>query len=192
MLPNDIHSVLDHQNNSLSYALAQSPLILLELPSATSFYDLSQSSVPHEAGSTYANQNNSSLPKSTESDMRTSIVKINLQRELPYEIPSHILIRIQEMDSRFISLGLGGDCWPKSDSPTEELCVLCGATLGASHPQPGQKEGESGYLLTNCVPLEPIKISVKQCGKCKGLYQVFPYDLGRTLIFLVENCLCAF
>ena len=127
MVPNHIHSVLDRQNNSSSYALAQSTLILLELPSATSFYDLSQSSVPHEAGSTYANQNN--LPKSTESDMRTSTVKINLQRELPYEIPNHILIRIQEMDSRFISLGLEGDCWPKSDSPTEELCVLCGATL---------------------------------------------------------------
>ena len=157
MLPNHIHSVLDHQNNSSSYALAQSTPSLLELPSATSFYDLSQSSVPHEAGSTYANQNNSSLPKSTESDMRTSTVKINLQRELP----------------------------------TEELCVLRGATLKASRPHPGQMEGESGYLLTNCVPLEPIKISVKQCGKCKGLYQVFPYDLGRTL-FLVENCLWAF
>ena len=64
MLPNHIHSVLDHQNNS-SYALTQSTLILLELPSATSFYGLLQSSVPHEAGSTYANQNNSSLPKST-------------------------------------------------------------------------------------------------------------------------------
>ena len=192
MLPNHIHSVLDHQNNSSSYALAQSTPSLLELPSATSFYDLSQSFVPHEAGSTYANQNNSSLPKSTESDMRTSTVKINLQRELPCEIPSHILIRIQEMDSRFISLGVGGHCWPKSDSPTEELCVLRGATLGALRPHPGQMEGESGYLLTNCVPLEPIKISVKQCGKCKGLYRVFPYDLGRTLIFLVENCLCAF
>ena len=190
MLPNHIHSVLDHQNNS-SYALTQSTLILLELPSTTSFYGLLQSSVPHEAGSTYANLNNSSLPKSTESDMHTSTVKINL-RELPYEIPSHILIRIQEIDSRFISFGLGGDFWPKSDSPTEELCVLCGATLGALRPPPGQKEGESGYLLTNCVPLQPIKSSVKQCGKCKGLYQVFPYDFGRTLIFLVENCLCAF
>lgn len=48
------------------------------------------------------------------------------------------------MDSRFISLGLGGDFWPKSDSPTEEVCVLRGATLGASRPHPGQKEGESG------------------------------------------------
>ena len=67
------------------------------------------------------------------------------------------------MDSKFNSLELGGDCWPKSYSPTEELCVLCGATLGASRPHPGLKEGESGYLLTNCVPLEPIKIPVKQC-----------------------------
>jgi len=112
--------------------------------------------------------------------MCTSTVKINLQDELPYEIPSHILIRIQEMECNFISSGLGGDCWPKSYSPTEELCVLCGATLGALRPHPGQKEGESGYLLTNCVPFEPIKISVKQCEKCKGLYQVFPYDLGRS------------
>ena len=103
-------------------------LSLLELPSATSFYDQSQSSVPHEPGSTFANLNNSSLPNSRESNMGTSAVKINLQHELPCEIPSHISIKIQEMDSKFITLGLGGDCWPKSSSPTEELCVLCGAT----------------------------------------------------------------
>lgn len=41
------------------------------------FYDPSQSSVPHEPGSTFADQNNSSLPKSTESDVRTSTVKMN-------------------------------------------------------------------------------------------------------------------
>jgi len=68
VLPNHIPSVLDHQNNSSLYASAQSTLSLLELPSATSFYDRSQSSVPHEPGSTFANQNNSSLPKSTESN----------------------------------------------------------------------------------------------------------------------------
>lgn len=77
MLPNHIPSVLDHQNNSSSYTLAQSTLSLLELPSATFFYDPSQRSVPHEPGSTFANQNNSSLPKSTESDVRTSTVKMN-------------------------------------------------------------------------------------------------------------------
>ena len=97
------------------------------------------------------------------------------------------------MDSRFISLGLGGDFWPKSDSPTEEVCV-CYVVLHLGlrvHTLDKRKESQV-YLLTNCVPLQPIKISVKQCGKCKGLYQVFPYDFGRTLIFLVENCLCAF
>ena len=79
MLPNHIPSVniLDHQNYSSSHASAQSTPSLLELPSATSFYDPSQSPAPHEPGSTFANQNNSSLPKSTESDMRTSTVKIN-------------------------------------------------------------------------------------------------------------------
>ena len=120
MLPNNIPSVLDHQKHSS----ARSTLSLLELPSATSFYDPSRISVTHEPGSTFANKNNSSLPKSTESDMRNSTVKINLKRELPYEIPSHILMRIQEMDSKFISLGLGGDCWPKSYSHRRTVCVM--------------------------------------------------------------------
>lgn len=72
-----------------------------------------------------------SLPKSTESEMHTSTVKINLQHELP----SHILMRIQEIYSKFISLVLGGDCWPKGYSPTPKLCVMWCYTWGfASTP----------------------------------------------------------
>lgn len=96
------------------------------------------------------------------------------------------------MDSRFISLGLGEISGLKAIAPQKKCVCYVVLHLGLRvHTLDKRKESQV-YLLTNCVPLQPIKISVKQCGKCKGLYQVFPYDFGRTLIFLVENCLCAF
>ena len=125
----------------------------------------------------------SSTDKVGDSEARSSTLKINLQRSLPYLIPGHILKKIQEFDCKYVISDLDGDGWPKSYCPQEEFCLSCGAPLGAARPHPGQKKGECAYLLTNCVPLEPITVSVKQCLQCKGIHQVFPYQTGMHMLF---------
>lgn len=120
----------------------------------------------------------SSTDEVPDSEARSSTININLQRSLPYQISGHILKKIQEFDCKYVLSGLHGDGWPKSYCPTEDFCLSCGSPLGAARPHPGQKRGECAYLLTNCVPLEPITICVKQCMQCKGIHQVFPYHIG--------------
>ncbi len=124
----------------------------------------------------------SSTDEVADSEARSSTLKINVQRSLPYQIPGHILKKIQEFDCKYVLSDLVGDGWPKSYCPTEDFCLSCGSALGAARPHPGQKKGECAYLLTNCVPLEPITVSVKQCVQCKGIHQVFPYHTGILML----------
>lgn len=119
------------------------------------------------------------------SEARSSTLKINMQRSLPYVIPCQISKKIQEFDCKYVLSGFHGDGWPKSYCPTEESCRSCGSQLGAARPHPGQKKGECAYLLTYCVPFEPITICVKQCLKCKGIHQVFPYHIGMLCQFFL-------
>ena len=93
---------------------------------------------------------------------------------------ARILQNILRLDSQTVLNGLGGDGWPSVYKPKEEICALCGVSLSSAHPHPGQKTEDGGFLITNAVPFQKIKILVKHCPKCKALVQVFPYDLGKS------------
>ena len=112
---------------------------------------------------------------------RTSTIALNMEHKLPYVIPKEILDKIAENDSRrYLSGDAENAGWPLVIIPDNENCSLCGSVLGQPRSHPGQKMGEHGFYVTNVNPFLPVSILVKICSNplCKGMHQVFPYDIG--------------
>ena len=83
-----------------------------------------------------------------------------MQQSLPYCILRKRLQRILLPDSKTILNGFGVDGWPSVYTPEEVMCSSCGACLSAARPHPGQKIGDSGFLITNAVLFEKVTILV--------------------------------
>ena len=96
-----------------------------------------------------------------------------MKRTIPFQIPLSI---IQESGKRDAN-PLG---WQHIFEPQVETCELCNSKLNNSKAHPGQR-GRS-VLITNMNPFKSVQILVKTCPKCLAMHQVFPFELGKSIL----------
>jgi len=107
---------------------------------------------------------------------RTSSIKLNLTKTIPYPVPKIILNACRMQIS-----------WPTSFLPQAQVCDLCGSPLSNGQRHPGQGRDDQSYILTPSI-FQPVRIDVKFClnQMCKAMLQAWPVDQGITIYFFLK------
>lgn len=112
----------------------------------------------------------------------TPTIALNEHRSLPYEIPTNILMRCKEMESKTCLRVAGG--FPEIFQPRDTTCGRCKSVLNGPRIHSGGK-GE-GLIISELTPFKTVQVRVKYCSnkECQAMHQPSLHEYGKCLLVL--------